>query len=151
MRREAGPMISDRPRGVSGARRGAPGAPGSGGVDPGAGLAALERAALVLRQATPDTRVLTRTQCPVQAGLHDGAAPAHRLSLLDLDDRRTRRPDREEELRVFVAAERAVAPVDVGVLLGVVYRVRQVAGVGPGRGPTPVTQRRGSATTRHCY
>src|SRR3954453_18645002 len=98
MRREAGPMISARPRGVSGARRGAPGAPGSGGVDPGAGLTALERAALLLRQPPPDTRVLTPAQPPRKAGLHDEAAPAHRNCLFDLNDRRARRPEREEEL-----------------------------------------------------
>src|SRR3712207_7655448 len=53
---------------------------------------------------------LFRSECPVQARLGDGAAPAHTLGLLDLDERRTCRPDGEEQLRVLVAAERAVAP-----------------------------------------
>src|SRR5947199_213594 len=44
------------------------------GVRPGAGLAALERTALVLRQSAPDAGVLTRAQRPVQAGLDHRAA-----------------------------------------------------------------------------
>ena len=95
--------------------------PRSGGADPGAGGAALQGAALVLGQAAPDAGVLAGAQGPLEAGLHDRAATAHGLGLLDLDDRRARRPDREEELRVFVPAERAVAPVHGGVLLDLVY------------------------------
>src|SRR5690349_23245097 len=96
----------------------------SGGVHPGTSLATLQRAPLVLGEPTPDAGVLARAEGPVQARLHHGAAAADGLCLLDLNHCRAGRPDREEQLRVLVAAERAVAPVHGGVLLGVVFRIR---------------------------
>src|SRR3954464_14853322 len=96
----------------------------SGGVHPGARLATLQRAPLVLGEPTPDTGVLTGAEGPVQARLHHGAATADSLRLLDLHHCRAGRPDREEQLGVFVPAERAVAPVHGGVLLGVVIAVQ---------------------------
>src|SRR3954454_7256373 len=103
----------------------------SGGVHPGPSLAALQCAALVLGQPTPDAGVLARAESPVQARLHHRAATADGLGLLDLHDRRAGRPDREEQLGVLVPAERAVAPIHGGVLLGVVYGCPSVAGLGP--------------------
>src|SRR5699024_3438931 len=97
----------------------------SGGADAGAGLTPLERPAFVLREPPPDPRLLPRAQCPVQARLGDGTAAAHTLGLLDLHEGGAGRPDGEEQLRVLVAAERAVAPVHGGVLLDVVYGVVQ--------------------------
>ena len=122
----------------------------SGGVHPGPSLTALQCASLVLGESTPDAGVLARAEGPVQARLHDRAALAHGLRLLDLHDCRAGRPDREEQLGVLVPAERAVAPVHGGVLLGVVYGfVLQSPASDRGAGPTPVAQRFGSATT--CF
>ena len=71
---------------------------GSGHPGAGAGVAALEGAALVLGEAAPDAGVLTGLQRPREAGLDDLAATADRLGLLDLDQRRAGVPDREEQL-----------------------------------------------------
>ena len=92
----------------------------------GSGPSALECAPLVLGQSAPDARVLASAQRPVQARLRHGATAAHGLRLLDLHEGRAGRPDREEQLRVLVPAERAVAPVHGCVLLGVVYGVVHV-------------------------
>src|SRR3954451_9617277 len=81
----------------------------SGGVHPGTSLATLQCAPLVLGEPTPDTGVLAGAQGPVQARFHRRAASAYGLGLLDLHESRAGRPDGEEQLRVLVAAERAVA------------------------------------------
>src|SRR5690606_6462357 len=77
----------------------------------GARGAALERAALVLGHAAPDTGVLAGLHGPLEAAVHDVAAPADGLGLIDLQQRRPGVPDREEQLRVLVEARGAVAPV----------------------------------------
>src|SRR5262249_12123167 len=81
----------------------------SRGTVPGA--APLERAPLVFAHAAPDTCVLAALQRPAQALRNDRAAPADGLRLLDLQQSRTGVPDGEEQLRVLVTAEGAVAPV----------------------------------------
>src|SRR3954452_9058009 len=118
----------------------------SGGVHPSTGLTALQCASLVLGESTPDAGVLAGAQGPVQARLHHRAAAAHGLGLLDLHDCRAGRPDREEQLRILVPAERAVAPVHGGVLLGVVYvwsisRRLRTAVKGRHRFPSALAQR----------
>ena len=90
------------------------GAPDSGGADPGPGVAALERAALVLAQPAPDTVVLSGLERPGEALLAHVAATAHLLGLLDLEDGRTGVADREEQLRVLVEASRTMAPIHGG-------------------------------------
>ena len=83
----------------------------------GSGVAALERAPFVLRESAPDAGVLAALQCPGQALLDHGAAAADRLGLLDLQQRGSGVPDREEQLRVLVTADRAVTPIHVRALL----------------------------------
>src|SRR5699024_931996 len=77
----------------------------------GARVAALEGAALVLGQPAPDARVLTGLESELEACSHDVALLAHRLRLLDLRDRRSGVPDREEQLGIMVEALGTVAPV----------------------------------------
>src|SRR5665647_1393080 len=77
----------------------------------GPGIAALEGPPFVLRQTAPDTGVLTGLDGPFQAGLSDLAATAYGLGLFDLEKGGTGVPNREEQLRVFVQAGSAVAPV----------------------------------------
>src|SRR5438445_13579541 len=77
----------------------------------GTGVAALERSALVLGQATPHAGVLAGLESPGQAVLHDGAAPTDRLGLFDLKQRRPGVSDGKEQLRVFVTADSAMPPV----------------------------------------
>ena len=85
------------PGGTAGVRRAAGAGSGSAAS---AGGATLQRAALVLAQATPDTGVLVVLECVLQAHLGDRAASADRLGLLDLVDGRSGVPDGEEELGV---------------------------------------------------
>ena len=73
--------------------------------------AALESATLVLGEAAPDARVLTGLDGPLEARVHDVATTAHSLGLVDLEDRRTRVADREEQLGVFIKAGCAVTPI----------------------------------------
>jgi hypothetical protein len=61
----------------------------------GAGVAALQRATLVLAHAAPDAVVLSRLQRPGETLLLDVAATAHLLGLLDLEDGRTGVADRK--------------------------------------------------------
>src|SRR5687767_8353380 len=82
-------------------------------ADPQA-AAALQGAPLLFAHPTPDAGVLARLECPLQALVRDRTAPAHRFSLLDLKQRRARRPDREEQLRVFITADSTVTPVHGG-------------------------------------
>src|ERR1700722_12068497 len=80
---------------------------GAGG-DP---RAAFERAPLVLAESSPDTGVLTAFQRPLQAWLHDLAALADFLSVVDLSYRGPGVADRKEQLRVCVTAGGVVTPV----------------------------------------
>src|SRR5207248_10711285 len=84
---------------------------GLGAVDGGPDAAALEREALLLGEPAPHAGVLTAVHRPCQAVVDDGAAVAHRLRLLDLQQGRSRRTDGEEQLRVFLAAGGQVTPV----------------------------------------
>ena len=84
---------------------------GSGGADAGAGVAALQRAPLVLAQTAPDPVVLASLERPRETLLAHLAASAHLLGLLDLEDGRTGVADREEQFRVLVEAGGTVAPI----------------------------------------
>src|SRR3954462_2283586 len=84
---------------------------GSGETCPGSCVATFQRATLVLGQATPHAGVLATLERPRKALRHDRAAAANRLGLLDLHERRPGVPNREEKLRVFVTADRAVTPI----------------------------------------
>src|SRR6185312_1403079 len=86
---------------------------GGGSADPEAATT-LDRAPLVLAHPAPDAGVLTGLECPLEAFGGHGAPPAHGLGLLDLQERGAGRPDREEQLRVLVAADRIVTPVHGG-------------------------------------
>ena len=66
---------------------------------------------LVFAHATPYAGVLAAVQRPGQAVGHDWTATADGLGLGDLQQRRTRRANRKEQLRVLVAADSAVAPI----------------------------------------
>ena len=89
---------------------------GGDGADPKT-TATLDGAPLVLAHPAPDAGVLSRLECPREAFLGHRAPPAHGLGLLDLQERRAGRPDREEQLGVLVAADRIVTPVHGGKLL----------------------------------
>src|SRR4051794_12871385 len=91
--------------------RGLPRRCGSGGADPGASVATLQRPPLVLAEATPDTVVLPGLVGPCEALFAHVAASAHLLGLLDLEDRGTGVADREEQFRVLVEARRTVTPI----------------------------------------
>src|SRR5262245_49756573 len=67
-------------------------------------LAAAQRAPLLLGQPTPDTRVLGRVQCPLEALLTDGAEGADGLGRLHLGLGRSGGADREEQFGVDIAA-----------------------------------------------
>src|SRR6185436_9829931 len=74
----------------------------------------LDGASFVFAHPAPDAGVLTGLECPREAFGGHGAPPAHGLGLLDLQERGAGRPDREEQLRVLVAADRIVTPVHGG-------------------------------------
>ena len=76
-----------------------------------AAVAALDGAALLLGETAPDTSVLAGFQGPLEAGRGNWAAVADQLGLSDLGESRAGVTDREEELRVFVAANSFVAPI----------------------------------------
>src|SRR6266508_2913170 len=96
-RRPAGP----KPAGRSG---------GSGDTDPAARPAA-HGAALLLGEAAPDASVLGGVEGPLQALLPDGAERADGLGRLDLRLGRPGRPNREEQLRIHIAAAGTMAPI----------------------------------------
>src|SRR5690242_11109931 len=89
------------------------GCSGGGSADPEA-AATLDGAPLVFAHTAPYAGVLTGLECPGEAFRGHGAPPAHGLGLLDLQERRAGSPDREEQLRVLVAADRIVTPVHGG-------------------------------------
>src|SRR5207248_4655659 len=76
--------------------------------------APLDRAAFLFAHSAPHAGVLTGVERPLEALVGRGTAPADRLGLLDLQQGRTGRPDREEQLRVLIAAGSTVAPVHGG-------------------------------------
>src|SRR5690348_5111037 len=87
----------------------------SGGVGLDAQTATpLQGAPLVLTHPTPHAGILPGFQSPLQARLGNGATPAHRFGLLDLEHGRSGGADREEQLRVLVAADGTMAPVHEG-------------------------------------
>jgi hypothetical protein len=89
----------------------------SGGADPLAGVAALERASLVFGQTTPDTVVLAGLEGPRQAQFPYVAATAHLLGLFDLHDRGAGVTDGEEQFRIFVQADSPVTPIHSNLLV----------------------------------
>ena len=108
----AGRRAGDRPREPWHAGAGGPaGRLTSGGADARAGVAALERATLVLAEATPHAVVLAGLEGPGKTLLAYLTATADLLGLLDLEDRGTGVADREEQLRVLVEACGAAAPI----------------------------------------
>ena len=76
-----------------------------------AAVTALDSAALLLREAAPHTGILAGLEGPLEARGSDRAAVADQLGLSDLGECRAGITDREEELRVFVAANSFVAPI----------------------------------------
>src|SRR5579859_7494529 len=84
---------------------------GSGHPGASAGGAALESAALILAHAAPDTRVLSGLERPLEALVDYVATAAYGFRVFDLQQCRPGVPDREEQLRVLIAARGAVAPV----------------------------------------
>src|SRR5665647_201644 len=83
----------------------------------GAGIAALEGASFILRQAAPHASILTRLDGPFQAGLNDLAATAYGLRIFNLEESGASVPDREEQLRIFFQTGSAVAPAHWHLLL----------------------------------
>src|SRR6185437_10919571 len=71
----------------------------------------LQCAPLVFAQAAPDTGVLAALECPLQASLCYLAACAHLLRFIDLEQRGTGVPDREEQFRIDVTTGGVVTPV----------------------------------------
>jgi len=72
---------------------------------------ALDRPALVLAQATPYPGVLPGVNGPAKALLNRGAAPAHLLGFLNLQERGSAVPDRKEQLRIHLTTGGDMAPV----------------------------------------
>src|SRR6266545_5048854 len=95
----------------------APGRPGAGRVEGGSGdadaaaLPAAHGPALLLGEPAPDAGVLGGVEGPLQALFTHGAERADRLGRLDLRLGRPGCPNREEELRVHIAAAGTMAPI----------------------------------------
>jgi len=73
--------------------------------------AALERAPFILTHPAPHARVLPAVDGPVQAFVHHRAAAAYLFGFLDLEQRGTAVPDREEQLGVHLTAGGFMTPV----------------------------------------
>ncbi len=84
---------------------------GSTGDAPAALTAAAQGASLVFAHAAPHTGVLAGVQRPFKALRGDGASSADGFRSFGLFDGGAGRPDRKEELWVFVRARGFVAPV----------------------------------------
>src|SRR5829696_2398436 len=97
------------------------------GTGPGAGIAPLDGAPLVLAHAAPHASVLAGLESPAQTVGRDGATTADGLRLGDLQQSGTTVPHGEEQLRVLVSAGRAVAPVHRYVLLACARRPQRRA------------------------
>ena len=67
--------------------------------------AALDAAPLFFAQSAPNAGILSGVDGPLQAVIDNRAPPADRLGLLHLQQGRTRGPNWEEQLRVFVAGD----------------------------------------------
>jgi hypothetical protein len=80
------------------------------GADPDA-AAAFDGSAFLFAHTTPYAGVLPGVESPTKALIDDRAAPADRLGLFHLKQRRTGCSNREEQFRVLVAAGGNVAPV----------------------------------------
>src|SRR5215475_9044066 len=101
---------------------------------------ALDCAPLLFTHPAPNTGVLSGAESPLEAVVGHRTTPADRLGLLDLQQGRAGRPDREEQLRVLVAAGSTVAPVHGGNTPWLVNRSRCVSYIRlavsiPGDGP----------------
>src|SRR5918999_6116870 len=83
---------------------------GLGDAHPAA-LSATQRAPLLLRQTTPDARILGRVQRPLETLLTDGEERADGLGRLHLGLGRSGGADREEQLGVDIAAAGTMAPI----------------------------------------
>jgi hypothetical protein len=75
------------------------------------GVATLECAPFVFAHPTPDARVLAGIQSPTEAlcGYRTPITDQFRVS--DLRECRAAVPNREEQLRILVTADRGVAPI----------------------------------------
>ena len=76
--------------------------------------APLDGAPLFFAHPAPDSGVLASLERPLKALVGGRTAPADGLGLLHLEQGRAGRPDREEQLRVLIAAGSMVAPVHGG-------------------------------------
>jgi hypothetical protein len=74
-------------------------------------VATAERPAFGVGEPSPNAFVLTRCQGESQTLLSDRAVTAYGFGSVDLLQGAACGPDREEQLRVFGAARRAVTPV----------------------------------------
>src|SRR5580700_3916641 len=72
---------------------------------------ALVCAPFIFAHAAPDARVLAALHRPLQAALGHRAPAAYPLGLFDLEQRGPCVSDREEQLRIHLAAGGVVAPV----------------------------------------
>lgn len=88
----------------------------SGGAA-GARCPTLQGASFVFAHAAPDPGVLSGFESPLEAGVHDRAAPADALGFLDLEEGRARVSDGEKQFRVLVKARCAVTPIHADQLL----------------------------------
>lgn len=75
----------------------------------GAALAS-DNTPFLLRQATPDARILVGVEGVVQAFGSHGAFAAHLAGPIDLGEGHASGADREEQLRVGVATQGVIAP-----------------------------------------
>jgi hypothetical protein len=98
---------------------------------PGASATTLERTALVLAHGAPDAGILSCFKSPGQALAGDRATLADGLGFGDLQERWSGIPDREEQLRILVAADCAVAPVHLVTTSFVMAAQIGTAGVVP--------------------
>ncbi|GAA1849631.1 hypothetical protein GCM10009813_09120 [Brevibacterium marinum] len=73
--------------------------------------AALECAALILAEPTPDACILAGFQCPLQAGLDYFTAATDSLGLFDLEQSGTGVSDREEQFWVLIEACCTMSPI----------------------------------------
>jgi hypothetical protein len=69
---------------------------------------------LFFAHPAPDTGILSGLEGPLEAIVDGRAAPTNRFGLLYLEHGRSRRPDREEQLGIFVSTHGFVAPVHGG-------------------------------------
>lgn len=66
-----------------------------------AGIATLQRTALILAGAAPDTGILVIVQSPLQANVHNLAGRAHGLSFFNLSQCRAGVSYGEEKFRIY--------------------------------------------------